>query len=190
MTLPSNWIPEPSAARQVNEGQSMKLATIAQILDQLAEKARDDDAAYRTAAEYANDLTLTAYSVSCAVVCSERADELEDIAILYCKGRRPFRQYCFAPVARAWAWLATCWRERNDFEIIDACKRREDASFNAYQQALRMPISGNLRMVLQYHMAAIKRRQMGFRHLHHELDGHRAHNRMPVIAQDLRVSRI
>lgn len=165
----------------------MKPGKIVQILDELAEQARNDEAAYRTAAEYASDLTLTAYSVSCAVVCSERADELEDISILYRTGRRPLRQYCFAPLARAWAWLATCWRERNDFEIVDACKRREDASFNGYQHALGLPISGNLRMVLQYHVGAIKRRQMGFRHLRHDLSL-RAHGGAPAIARDLGAS--
>lgn len=168
------------------KAKSMKPGKIVQILDELAEQARDDEAAYRTAAEYANDLTLTAYSVSCAVVCRERADELEDISILYRTGRRPIRQFCFAQLA--WAWLATCWRERNDFEIVEACKRREDASFNAYQYALGMPISGNLRMVLQYHVGAIKRRQMGFRHLRNDL-WLRARKSLPVITQDFRASR-
>jgi len=147
----------------------MKPGSIVQILDELAAQARHDEAAYRTAAEYANDLTLTAYSVSCAVVCCERADELEDISILYRTGRRPFRQYCLPPLARTWAWLATCWRERNDVEIVEACNRREDASFNAYRDALGTPIAGNLRMVLQYHVGAIKRRQMGFRRLRDDL---------------------
>lgn len=166
----------------------MKPGKTVQILDKLSEQARDDEAAYITAAEYANDLTLTDYSVSCAVVCGERADELEDISILYRTGRRPFWQYCFAPLARTWAWLATSWRERNDFEIVEACKRREDATFNAYQQALVMPISGNLRMVLQYHLGAIKRRQMGIRHLRYNL-WVRAHNGGPIITQDFRASR-
>jgi uncharacterized protein (TIGR02284 family) len=165
----------------------MKPGNIVQILDELAKQARDDEAAYRTAAEYANDLTLTAYSVSCAVVCSERADELEDISILYRTGRKPFRQYFFTPLARTWAWLATCWRERNDFEIVEACQRREDASFDAYQHALGMRISGNLRMVLQYHMGAIGRRQMGFRHLRHNFR-HLAHKGVPITTEDFRAS--
>jgi uncharacterized protein (TIGR02284 family) len=158
------------------------------MLDKLADQARDDEAAYRTAAEYANDLTLTDYSASCAAVCAERADELEDISILYRTGRRPFWQYCFAPLARAWAWLATCWRERNAFEIVEACRRREDATFDAYQQALDLPISGNLRMVLQYHLGAVKRRQMGIRHLRQILSA-RADQGVPVIVQGFRASK-
>ena len=97
-------------------------------------------------------------------LCGDRADELEDISILYRTGHKPLRHY-LAPFAEAWEWLSNCWRRRDDIDIVEACKRREDASFSAYESALGMSIPANLRLVLQHHFDVIKQSQAGFRRL-------------------------
>ena len=168
MTLPDRVPDRARNSRETTKAHSMESEKIVQILDELAEQARIDEVTYRTAAVDADELALTAFSVSCAAVCGKRADELEDISILYRTERKPFRHY-FGPLDRAWDWLATCWRRREDMEIVEVCKRRADDSLRAYEHAQGLPLPGNLRIALRYHMAAVKRSQAGFRRLRHQL---------------------
>lgn len=137
---------------------------IVEILDELAEQARDEESVFRTAAVDADELTLTAFSVSCAVRSRERAEELEGISILYRTGHKPLRHY-FAPLVRAWEWLRTCVRERDDMEIVEVCKRHESAALRAYENALHQPLPGTLRVALSNHLAMIRDGNIALRQL-------------------------
>ncbi len=153
---------------QTQEAHTMETEKIVEILDELAEQARDEESIFRTAAVDADEKSLTNFSVSCAVACRERAEELEGISILYRTGHKPLRHY-FAPLARAWEWLRTCTRERNDMEIIEVCKRHEGAALRAYENALHQPLPGTLRVALGNHLAMIRNCHKGLRQLRRSL---------------------
>ena len=153
---------------ETTKTESMEPEKIVQILDELAEQSRSDEATYRQAAVAADEPALIAFSLSCAAVCSERADELESISILYRAGPKHFRRY-FPPLDQAWHWLATCWRRREDMEIVAVCQRRTDKSLRVHERVLGLPLPVNLRIALQNHVASVKQRQAGFRRLHHQL---------------------
>ena len=147
-----------------NPDDTMQIEEIVVILDELARQARDDEAVFRTAAVDADELSLTAFSVTCAVLSRERAEELEGISILYRRGRKPLR-YFVAPLLRAWDWVKTALKQRNDIEIVEFCKRREDSARRAYEAALQLALPANLRLALKNHLATLRECDAGLRRL-------------------------
>lgn len=143
---------------------TMQIEEIVVILDELARQARDDEAVFRTAAVDADELSLTAFSVACAVMSRERAEELEGISILYRNGRRPFNYYT-APLMRAWSWVKTGLKQRSDIEIVEFCKRREDSARRAYEIALQLALPANLRVALKHHLTTLRECDAGLRRL-------------------------
>jgi len=150
----------------------MQIEEVVVVLDELARQARDDEAVYRTAAVDADELALTALSVNRAVQCRERAEELEGIAILYRRGPRPLNYYV-APFARTMAWIATSLKRRDDREIVDTCKRHDDAARDAYEQVLSLALPVNLRLALRNHLATMREGGAGLAHLRRAI-----HNRV------------
>ena len=159
----------------------MEPKEIAQILDELAEQARDEESIFRTASVDADELSLTAFSVSCAVLSRERAEELEGISLLYRADRKALHHY-FSPLSRTWNWLRTCLHKRNDREIVEDCKRQEGLALHAYERALHLPLPSSLRLALNNHLAKIRHCRTGLRHLRHHL-WQRANLAEPVTVQ-------
>lgn len=133
----------------------METRKIVEVLDELAEQARDEESFFRTAAIDAAEKSLTDFSVSCAVAYRERAEELEGISILYRTGHKPLRHY-LAPLGRAWEWLRSCIHERDDMEIVEVCKRHERTTLCTYEKALHLPLPGTLRAALANHLTMIR----------------------------------
>ena len=152
----------------------MEPEKIVQVLDELAQQARNEESVYRVALAEADGLALTAFTVSRAVQCRARAKQLEGIALLYRHGRKPIG-HPFVPFLRAGKWLSTLGQRRDDMEIVELCNRQNDAALRAYESALRLPLPGTLRKALNNQLATISdcyrgllclRRQLGQRAEH------------------------
>ena len=135
----------------------MESDKIVQALDELAAQARGEASIYGTAATNADGLSLTAFSVSCAVQCRACASELEGIAMLYRNGSKPL-PHRFARVVRACESLVTSAYPRDDVEIVEICNRQNDAALRAYERALHLPLPGTLRTALNNHLITIRER--------------------------------
>ncbi|MEP7156673.1 MAG: PA2169 family four-helix-bundle protein [Betaproteobacteria bacterium] len=159
----------------------MQIEEIAVILDSLARQARDDEAAFRTAAVDADELSLTALSVTCAVMSRERAEELEGMSILYRNGPKPLSHF-FAPVTRTWNWLRATLQNRDDVDIVESCKRHEDAARKAYEEVLQLALPANLRAALKNHLSTIRECDGDLRRLRRHI-WERANRGEPVTMQ-------
>jgi uncharacterized protein (TIGR02284 family) len=138
---------DPSATDSVDE--------VSSTLNQLIETCKDGETGFRVAAEGVDDPNLQHLFESYSQQRSEFAAELQ--LEVHRLAQDPVDHgHAAAAFHRGWINIKAAVTGHNEGAIISECERGEDLAVQAYEQALRSSLTGDLRGVIERQFLKIK----------------------------------
>jgi uncharacterized protein (TIGR02284 family) len=119
-----------------------------EVLNDLIEVSRDGEQGFQTCADDAKDPALKSYFTICASRCRESARILAD-HVTRLGGSPEERGSVVGAAHRAWVDLKTALASNDDLAVLQECERGEDAALEAYRDALKKSLPGDVRAVIQ-----------------------------------------
>lgn len=133
-------------------------------LQDLSECCKDGEYGFRKAAEQVNRADLKTVLTQRAEDCRDAAQELYEH--IHALGGTPDDSGTTAGVVhRGWIAVKTMFSTCDDKAVLDECERGEDHALAAYRKALKQPMSGGLKQVIERQMQGAQRNHDQIKHL-------------------------
>jgi uncharacterized protein (TIGR02284 family) len=124
-------------------------------LNDLIETSKDGEAGFRTCADGTKNPQLKMFFVHAASRCAEGALQLQTV-VREMGGDPEHTGSTAGSLHRAWLNIKSTITDMDDEAILTECERGEDVAKNAYEEALRQDLPGDVRLLVERQYREVK----------------------------------